>query len=73
MLAMCEQESMTERRERSVGGDCGSRITEECGVLAGIKASVEYGVADIESVTMKVSKIELSECLNKMGGRNVKA
>lgn len=65
---------MTERRERSVGGDCGSRITEECGGLAGMKAGGEYGVADLESVTMKVSKIELSECLSKMGGgRNVQA
>lgn len=41
--------------------------------MAGMKASGEYGVADLESVTMKVSKIELSECLSKMGGRNVQA
>lgn len=34
-----------------------------------MKAGGEYGVADLESVTMKMSKIELSECLSKNGGQ----
>lgn len=38
----------------------GVALLRNVGGLAGMKASGEYGVADLESVTMKVSKIELS-------------
>lgn len=38
------------------------------GSLVGRRTSGEYGGADLDSVIMKVSDSELSECLSTMGG-----
>lgn len=45
------------------------------GSLVGRRTSGEYGGADLDSVMMKVSDSEFSECLSTMGerGRNVQA